>query len=76
MFDSGDKMTLKMNKNKPVQPPVEFCEELRYSEVDVSLYSQFSDDGESTKDLKSVDHVSSEKHIISKLFMLYLQTKN
>lgn len=50
----------------PIYPPG-IADEIRYSEVDVSLYSEFSDDEESlTDDAKSKNEDSVEKAMFSK----------
>mmetsp|Transcript_13822 Transcript_13822/g.16034 ORF Transcript_13822/g.16034 Transcript_13822/m.16034 type:complete len:85 (+) Transcript_13822:127-381(+) len=49
----------------PIYPPG-IADEIRYSEVDVSLYSEFSDDEESlTDDAKSKNEDSVEKAMFS-----------
>lgn len=54
--------------NKPVYPPSQYSDEIRFSEVDVSLYSEFSDDDDKlTNDAKSKQDESNEKEMFSKL---------
>lgn len=51
----------------PVAPPATFSDEIRFSEVEVSLYSEFSDDeDEVTNNTKSKDDEIIEKEMFSK----------
>lgn len=53
--------------NMPIFPPVDYNAEMRYSEVDVSLYSEFSDDeDDTTHDKDSRQDEFLEKEMFSK----------
>lgn len=72
MGEEGNyKFTGRGKSNKPVNPPTQYLDEIRFSEVDVSLYSEFSDDDDKlTNDVKSKLDDSNEKDMFSKFFNL------
>lgn len=63
--------SLKGKGARPVAPPIaNFSDEIRYSEVEVSLYSEFSDDEEETStNTKFKDDEGSGKLMISKYYI-------
>ena len=59
--------TGRSKNNMPIAPPATFSDEIRFSEVEVSLYSEFSDDeDEATNNTKSKDDEIIEKEMFSK----------
>lgn len=43
-LDSTHRSSIPTKKNRPIAPPVSIGNEIRYSEIELSLYSEFSED--------------------------------
>ena len=51
----------------PIAPPTTFSDEIRYSEVEVSLYSEFSDEGDDTTSITKIKvEEAHDKNMFSK----------
>ena len=77
-MEKGDNFDMGMNssfrsshrgkKTRPIPPPAVVVSEIRYSEVELSLYSEFSEDEDydSTNNTLNKDSMMNEKNMFNK----------